>query len=86
MVYCYQKHAIKYCEKLNEKLGKNIIWSIKNSGEVLDKLKLGISTRQVCLHMTFSFYTTLLHDLIKEKLIDFIDKNLPKRRLSLPCM
>ena len=33
------KHVIKYCEKVYERSGKNLFWSIKNSGEILDKLK-----------------------------------------------
>ena len=33
------KHVIKYCEKVYERLGENLFWSIKNSGEILDKLK-----------------------------------------------
>ena len=32
-----KKHFIKYCE--NERSGKNLFWSIQNSGEILDKLK-----------------------------------------------
>ena len=34
-----KKHVIKYCEKVYERSGKNLFWSIKNSGEILDKLK-----------------------------------------------
>ena len=34
-----KRHVIKYCEKLYERSCKNLFWSIKNSGEVLDKLK-----------------------------------------------
>ena len=26
-------HVIKYCEKVYERSGKNLFWSIKNSGE-----------------------------------------------------
>ena len=31
--------VIRYCEKVYERSGKNLFWSIKNSGEVLNKLK-----------------------------------------------
>ena len=31
--------AVKTCEKVYERSGKNLFWSIKNSGEILDKLK-----------------------------------------------
>ena len=34
-----KKHVIKYCEKVNKRSCKNLFWSIKNSGEILDKLK-----------------------------------------------
>ena len=34
-----KNHVIKYCEKVNERSGNNLFWSIKNSGEILDKLK-----------------------------------------------
>ena len=34
-----KKHVIKYCEKVYERSGKNLFWSIKNSSEILDKLK-----------------------------------------------
>ena len=32
-------HVIKYCRKVYERSGKNLFWSINNSGEILDKLK-----------------------------------------------
>ena len=34
-----KNHVIKYCEKVYERSGKNLFWSIKNSCEVLNKLK-----------------------------------------------
>ena len=39
MSYSCWKHVIKYCRKVYERSGKNLLWSIKNSGEILDKLK-----------------------------------------------
>ena len=30
---------MKYCKKVYERSGKNLFWSIKNSGEALDKIK-----------------------------------------------
>ena len=33
-----KKHVIRYFEKVNERSGKSLLWSIKNSGEVLNKL------------------------------------------------
>ena len=64
-----RNHVIRYCEKVYEKSGKKLIWSIKNSGEVLNKLKsTSLSTYDIS-----TLYTTLLHNLIKEKLIDLIE-------------
>ena len=34
-----KNHVIRYCEKVYERSGKNLVWSIINSGEVLNKLK-----------------------------------------------
>ena len=34
-----KNHVIRYCEKVYERSGKNLFWSVKNSGEVLNKLK-----------------------------------------------
>ena len=70
-----KKHVIKYCEKVYERSGKNLFWSIKNSGEILDKLKAR-DFNATCLS-TYDFstlYTTLPHNLIKDKLIDLIER------------
>ena len=39
MSYSWYKHAIMYCEKEYERPGKTLFWSIKNLGQILDKLK-----------------------------------------------
>ena len=52
-----KKHVTKYCEKVTkvyERSGKNLFWSIKNSGEILE-----ISMRPVCLLMIFLLFTLL---------------------------
>ena len=51
-----KKHVIKYCEKVYERSGKNLFWSIKNSCEVLNKLKSRGFVRPVCLHTIFLHY------------------------------
>ena len=33
------KTCIKYCEKVYERSDKNLFWSIKHSGDILDKFK-----------------------------------------------
>ena len=69
-----KKHVIKYCEKEYERSGKKLFWSIINSGEILDKLKsrdfnaTSLSTKEFS-----TLYTTLPHNLIKDKLIDLIE-------------
>ena len=69
------KHVIKYCEKVYERSGKNLFWSIKNSGDILDKFKAedfnasGLSTYDFS-----TIYTTLPHNLIKDKRIVLIER------------
>ena len=58
-----KKHVIKYCEKVYERSGKNLFWSIKNSGEILDKLKARDFNATSLSNYDFStLYTTLPHN------------------------
>ena len=67
-------HVIRYCEKVYERSGKNLFWSIKNSGEVLNKLKSrGFRATSLSTYDFSTLYTTLPHNLIKEKLINLIE-------------
>ena len=53
------KHVIKYCEKVYERSGKNLFWSIKNSGEILDKLKArGFNTTSLSTYDFSTLYAT----------------------------
>ena len=71
--YYYQKHVIKYCEKVYERSGKNLFWSIKNSCEVLNKLKSrGFRASNLSTYDFSTLYTTLPHNLIKDKLVDLM--------------
>ena len=64
MSYCSQKLVIKYCEKVYERSGKHQFWSIKNSGEVLDKLNARDSNATNWSTYIFStLYITLPHNL-----------------------
>ena len=66
-----KKHVIKYCVKVYERSGKNLFWSIKNSGEILDKLKArDFNATSLSAYGFSTLYTTLPHNLIKDKLID----------------
>ena len=70
-----KKHVITHCEKVYE----NMFWSIKNSGEVLNKLKSrGFRATSLSTHDFSTLYTTLLHNLIKEKLINLIEWTLKR--------
>ena len=69
-----KSHVIKYCEKVYERSGKNLFWSIKTSGEVLNKLKSrGFRATSLSTYDFSTLYTTLPHNLIKEKLINLIE-------------
>ena len=71
-----KKHVIKYCEKVYERSGKNLFWSIKNSGEILDKLKArDFNVTSLSTYDFSTLYTTFPHNLIKDKLIDLIERN-----------
>ena len=63
-----KNHVIRYCEKVYERSGKNLFWSIKNSGEVLNKLKSrGFRATNLSTYEFSTLYTTLPHNLIKKK-------------------
>ena len=69
-----QNHVIRYCEKVYERSGKNLFWSIINSGEVLNKRKSrGFRATSLSTYDFSTLYTTLPHNLIKEKLINLIE-------------
>ena len=63
-----------YCEKVYERSGKNCFGLLKIQVNFKINFKQEISMRPVCLLMIFStLYTTLPHNLIKDKLIDLIE-------------
>ena len=68
-----KNHVIRYCEKVYERSGKNLFWSIKNSGEVLKLKSRGFLATSLSTYDFFTLYTTLPHNLIKEKLINSIE-------------
>ena len=59
----FNKLVIKYCEKLYETPGKNLFWSIKNSGEIKLNFKLEISI-PICILMIF-LLLKLFHHILK---------------------
>ena len=73
--YYYQKHVIKYCGKVYEWSGNNLFWSIKILCEVLNKLKSRVFRASSLSTYDFStLFTTLPHNLIKDKLVDLIER------------
>ena len=54
-----KKHVNKYCEKVYQRTIKNLFWSFKKLGEILDRLKARDSMRPVCLLMIFLLFTLL---------------------------
>ena len=68
-----KNHVIRYCEKVYERSDKHLFW-IKNSGEVFNKLKSrGFRATSLSTYDFSTLYTTLSHNLIKEKLINLIE-------------
>ena len=66
-----KNHVIKYCTTVYERNGKKLFWSIKNSGEVLNKLMCrGFLASSLSTDYFPTLFTTLLHNLIKEKLTE----------------
>ena len=61
------------CTIISQKL--DLFWSIKNSGEILDKLKARDFNATSLSNYDFStLYSTLPHNIIKDKLIDLIER------------
>ena len=64
----------QYCTTVYERNGKKFFWSIKNSGEILNKLKSrGFLASGLSTYDFSTLYTTLRHNLIKEKLTELIE-------------
>ena len=60
-----------------------MFWPINNSGEVLSKLKdIGYQATSLSTYDFSTLYTTLPHNLIKEKLPDLIEPTCYKRKVS----
>ena len=65
-----------------------MFWPIKNSSEVLSKLKdIGYQATSLSTYYFSTLYTTLPHNLIKEKLLDLIERDFYKKEdmLYLAC-
>ena len=82
-----KNHVIKNCTTAYERKGKNLCCSIKNSGEILDKLKSrGFLASSLSTYDFSTLYTTLSHNLTKEKLTELIEQTLNREgSLYLAC-
>ena len=68
-----KNHVIKYCTTVYERNGKKYFWSIKNSGKIFNKLKSrGCLASDLSAYDFPTLYTTLPHNLMKEKLTELI--------------
>ena len=58
-----------------ERSSKSLFWSVKNSAEILDKLKArDFNATSLSTYDFSTLYTTLPHNLIENKLIDLIER------------
>ena len=70
-----KNHVIIYCEKVYERSGKNLFWSIKHSCEVINKLKSrGFRASRLSTYDFTTLYTTLPHNIIKDKIVDLTER------------
>ena len=55
-----------YCVKVYERSSKNLFWPIKNSGEILDKLRArDFNATSLSNYNCSTLYASLSHNLIK---------------------
>ena len=70
----FKNLVIKYFTTVYERNGKKLFWSIKNSGEILNKLKSrGFLSSGLSTYDFSTLYATLPYNLIKEKLTELIE-------------
>ena len=79
------KRVVKCCGEVYERSGGGLFWSIRDSGEILDGLgarDFNATGLSACGFSTL--YTALPHNLIKDKLIDLIERAF--RGGGSPCL
>ena len=73
-VTALKDHVIKYSETAFSNSNVNYFWSIKNSSEVIEKLRLrNFRGSQVSSFDFSTSYTSLPHDLIKAKVLSLVN-------------
>ena len=82
-----KKHWIGYYDTVYERDGINYFWSIKNSNDVLNKFKSkNFQASKLSTYDFSTLYTTLPHHLIKDKLIDLINRTFIRENIQyLAC-
>ena len=69
-----KKHLINYCKRYMRDSVQTYFGPL-NSGEILDKLKArDFNATSLSTYDFSTLYTTLPHNLIKDKLIDFFER------------
>ena len=75
------KRTCKYYDTCYERDGINRFWSIKNSNEVLNKLKSkGFKASTLSTYDFSTPYTMLPYHIIKDKLIDLIEHTFSREK------
>ena len=80
-----KKHVVKYCEKVYGGSGKNLFWSMTNSGEVSSRLEardFNATSLSACVFS--ALYTALPRGLIGDKLVDLVEGAF--QREGSPCL
>ena len=79
--------SLNIAQQFIERNGKSLFGSIKNSGEILNKLKSrGFLASGLYTYNFSTLYTTLPHNLIKEKLTELIEQTFNREgSLYLAC-
>ena len=75
-------------KKTYETEGINYVWSIKNSTEILSKLKAkGFQASTISTYDLSMLYTTLPHDLIRNQFVDMIEDTFRREEvLYMACI
>ena len=78
-----KQHWIRYYDTVYERDGINYFWSVKNSNDVLNKFKSkNFQASKLSTYDFSTLYTTLPHHLLKDKLIDLINRTFVTQYLA----
>ena len=81
-----KEHVIKYSETAFSNSNVNYFWSIKNSSEVIEKLRLrNFQGSQVSSFDFSTLYTSLPHDLIKAKVLSLVKWSFDRESKTYLC-